>query len=485
MGDIAFQRGIDRNIAMTQTITIEPITRIEGHARVTLDLDDNNTISNGRLHVLEVRGFEKLLERMELLKMPLVTSRICGVCPAAHHLAAAIAIENGAGIEIPKRAALLRELLYLGHILHSHALSCFVLAGPDLLCGIDADPKKRNIFSLLSSAPDAAKKMLRLRSIGQSIVESVGGRGVHPVTVIAGGMASQPSPDDMRKIANWGTEALSLIDELYPVMAMALTNIAAVHEAGLINLPAMALSNNGTIDFLGGLCRIVDGSNAEIKNFEASAYAKHLVEHVAPGSYMKPVRLRGAQEQSYYVGPLARCMVNNAFSSPRATSLLTWFKEKCAKGVSSIDNIEARLIEMVHCAEKIQSIASNPIGEEPLSIEVIPRAGRYIGMVEAPRGVLIHDYTADDQGLISAANLIVATQNNYDAMNANIVNLARHFQGYNDENMLLNGIEFALRCFDPCLACATHAMGKMPMIVELRKNGAVINSLSREVKHGY
>jgi F420-non-reducing hydrogenase large subunit len=485
VGRLAGRRALKQEpTTMTQTITIEPVTRIEGHARVTLDLDDTSAVSGGRLHVLEVRGFEKLLEKMELLKMPLVTGRICGVCPAAHHLAAAIAIERGAGAIISKPATLLRELLYAGHILHSHALSCFVLAGPDLLNGINAEAKSRNVFSLLSSAPDAAKKMLRLRSIGQKIVELVGGRGVHPVTVVAGGMASRPAPDDMKTVAGWGSEALALIDELIPVMSAALAGISAVREAGRLSLPAMALSNGGTVDFLNGTCRVVDGAGGDLARFEASDYAGHLVEHVEPGSYMKSVRLRGSPEQSYYVGPLARAMVNASFSSPRANALLASFRKKCAGGVSAVDNIEARLIEMVHCAERIQAIASNPLQDEPLAVEVHPRAGRYIGMVEAPRGVLIHDYTADEAGLITAANLIVATQNNYDAMNTNIVNLARHFNGQKDENTLMNGVEFALRCFDPCLACATHAAGKMPMTVELRRNGRVVRTLVREVTHG-
>jgi F420-non-reducing hydrogenase large subunit len=468
---------------MIKTITIEPITRIEGHARVTLDVDEKNAVVDGRLHVLEVRGFEKLLEGMELLKMPIVTGRICGVCPAAHHLAAAIAIEQGSKTAIPEKAALLRELLYAGHILHSHALSCFVLTGPDLINGINAAPQTRNVFSLLASTPDAAKKMLRLRSIGQRIVECVGGRGVHPVTVIAGGMASEPTAEEMQKIAGWGAEALTLLHEIMPLMLEALSRIAEVREAGRMTIPAMALSNNGTVDFLKGTCVVMDNKGNAIGRFEAPDYAGHLIEHVAPGSYMKSVRLRGSPEKSYYVGPLARAMVNKSFSSPEATGLLAAFKKKCADGISAIDNIETRLIEMVHCAERIATIASMPHGNGPLSVPVIPSADHFFGMVEAPRGILIHDYTGEGSGLITAANLIVATQNNYDAMNGNITRLAQYFQPKNDNNALMNGVEFALRCFDPCLACATHAMGKMPLTIEVRRNGRVITTISREANN--
>lgn len=468
---------------MKQTITIEPITRIEGHARVTLDVDENDAIQAGHLHVLEVRGFEKLLEGMELYKMPLVTGRICGVCPAAHHLAAAIAIEQGAKAVLPEKAALLRELLYDGHILHSHALSCFVLTGPDLINGIGASPQTRNIFSLLASTPDIAKKMLRLRSIGQRIVETVGGRGVHPVTVIPGGIASEPTPEEMIKIAEWGKESLSLIEEIMPVMQQALAKIADVRDAGRLSGLAMALSNNGVVDFLKGKCVTVDLQGTVVERFEPADYASRLIEHVMPGSYMKTVHLRGSPEKSYCVGPLARSLVNNSFSTPKATGLLAALKTKFGKEPSAIDNIEVRLVEMVHCAERISEIAATPFNSKELSVTVMPRAGRYIGMVEAPRGILVHDYTADDTGHITAANMIVATQNNYDAMNDTITNLARHFKTKNDDAMLLNGVEFALRCFDPCLACATHAMGKMPLSIELRRQGHPVRTITREVRH--
>jgi F420-non-reducing hydrogenase large subunit len=178
-------------------------------------------------------------------------------------------------------------------------------------------------------------------------------------------------------------------------------------------------------------------------------------------------------------------MVNGLFSSPQATGLLAAFKNKCADGVSAIDNIEARLIEMVHCAERIETIASMPKNDGALSVPVSPAAGRFIGMVEAPRGILIHDYTTVENGLITAANLIVATQNNYDAMNGNITRLAQYFQPKNDNNALMNGVEFALRCFDPCLACATHAMGKMPLTIKVRRNGCVITTITREANNDH
>ncbi|HRW78579.1 MAG TPA: nickel-dependent hydrogenase large subunit, partial [Candidatus Sabulitectum sp.] len=192
-------------------LVIDPVTRIEGHARITLDIDDSGKVEKGHLQVLEIRGFEKLLEGMELFKMPLITARICGVCPAAHHMASVTAIENGLGVKITDTAKRLRELMYMGHILHSHALSNFVLTGPDLLQGLDAPHDQRNVFQLLKLQPEAVKKMLRLRSIGQRIVEIVGGRGVHPVTSIPGGLASAPSAEEMSNMTEWGGEALGIL----------------------------------------------------------------------------------------------------------------------------------------------------------------------------------------------------------------------------------------------------------------------------------
>jgi F420-non-reducing hydrogenase large subunit len=464
---------------MVKKMTIEPVTRIEGHAKITLDINDTDEILAGQLHVLEIRGFEKFVEQMELVKMPLITARICGVCPAAHHLAAVIAIENGCSISVDDNAKRLRELLYMGHILHSHALSCFVLVGPDILSGIGATPDKRNIFHLVSSNPDLAKKALKLRSIGQRIVEIVGGRGIHPVTAVAGGMASQPTNDEMKTIAQWGKEALVIVEELRPQVIEMLQKIKTVGSAATIDAFPLALSSSGRVDFLGGECRVVDKSLKEQRSFPADRYGDHLVEQVMPGSYMKAVHLKGSDQQRFFVGPLARLLVNDSFSTPKADSLLKDFKKSAQPRFSIIDMIEARLIEMVHCAERIAQIAEMPLDSGKLLKKFELKAGRSIGIVEAPRGILIHDYTSDSDGKITAANLIVATQNNYDAINGAITSLAKHFKPMKDETLLLNGIEFAVRCFDPCLSCATHSSGRVPMIIEVRKNGKTIHKIAR------
>lgn len=266
---------------MTTTITLEPITRIEGHAKITLDLNDAGAIEKGHLHVLEIRGFEKLVEGMELGKMPLITGRICGICPAAHHLAAVIAIESGCNVTIPPEAKLLRELLYMGHILHSHALSCFVLVGPDLFRTTD-NKSSESIFNLLSSSPELAKKALRIRSIGQKTVEKVGGRGIHPITAIPGGMASRPSAEDMSSINQWGSEALALLSELYPVLTEKIAALETLRESTNLSMKAAALSSEETLDFLSGNAHIVGLDGSPPVTFTAANYSDHLREHVMP-----------------------------------------------------------------------------------------------------------------------------------------------------------------------------------------------------------
>lgn len=463
---------------MSTTLTVDPVTRIEGHAKILLDLDDNGVVQRGHLQVLEIRGFEKLLEKMELFRMPQVTGRICGVCPAAHHLASVIAIENGLGVEVPDTARMLRDILYAGHLLHSHALSTFVLIGPDVTLGVGSDPAERNIFGLLKAHPDVAKSALRLRSIGQRIVEIVGGRGVHPVAAVPGGMASIPSEEQWSQMAAWGQEALALVADLSSVLLVKLADLADAAAAAGLPFRSLAFSNGGTVDFVRGEIVVVDDTGREELRFAPADYANHLVEHVMPGSYMKAVALRGQPEKEFMVGPLARLNVNSHFSTPKADGLLQEYRARRGTATSPLAYIEARVLEMVHCAEKVASLATTPRPTEPARVPTHPKGGRYIGAIEAPRGLLVHDYTADADGRIVSANLIVATQNNYRAIDASIGALAKHFKPKGDE-ALKNGMEFALRCFDPCLSCATHAAGRMPLEIVERHNGVTIRVIRR------
>ncbi|MCD4708199.1 MAG: Ni/Fe hydrogenase subunit alpha [Candidatus Sabulitectum sp.] len=461
-------------------LVINPVTRIEGHAKITLDIDDAGKVNQGHLQVLEIRGFEKLLEGMELFKMPLITARICGVCPAAHHMAAVTAIENGLGVKITDTAGRLRELMYMGHILHSHALSTFVLAGPDLLLGLDASHEQRNIFELLRLKPDAAKKMLRLRSIGQRVVEIVGGRGVHPVTSIPGGLTSAPSAEEMTSMASWGSEAVDLLDQLSIVITEALKKLEDIRDSLDIPFSSMSLTDNGKVTFFESPCVVMNPSGKTDPVFDSGDYAGYLTEHSMPGSYMKSVMLRDG-DRPFFVGPLARLNVNDSFITPKADNLLAAYRTKKHPRTSALDYVEARFIEMVYCAERIEELSAKG-ADENLMVGATPGAGTFIGMVEAPRGTLIHEYRTDDEGILTDANLIVATQNNYAAIDHCITGMASKYAGTGQDELLMSSVEFALRCFDPCLACATHASGQMPMVVEIRENGTIVRTISRGVK---
>jgi F420-non-reducing hydrogenase large subunit len=463
---------------MTTTVTLDPVTRIEGHAKITLDCDDSDSVIRAHLHVLELRGFEKLVEGMECAKMPLITGRICGVCPAAHHLASVIAIEHGCGTVIPEEAHLLRSLLYMGHILHSHALSCFILTGPDLFSK-ETTGNQRSIFRMLADNPDLSKKALRLRSIGQKIVEKVGGRGIHPVTALPGGMSHHPGPEDMATMLGWGKEALDLLDSLYPVMTEKLSELASLRETTALSQQTVALSHCGTVSYLEGDATVQNAEGGTTDTFTADNYDQFLTEHIMPGSYMKSVRF--VNGGSYFVGPLARLLVNDHFTTPKADALLAEFKKESADRRTAFDAIEARCIEMVHCAERIVALCTASVPDVPLQVPVSIGKGTFRSMIEAPRGILIHDYTTDDRGRIAAANLIVATQNNYDAIDATITALARNCKTTGDEENLFSAMEFGIRCFDPCLSCATHVAGRMGIRIELRRNDTVFRTLTRGV----
>jgi len=465
---------------MGSRIVVNPVTRIEGHAKIILEIEDSGELKSGHMQVLEIRGFEKLLQGMELLKMPQMTARLCGVCPAAHHLVATAAIEQGMGVTPPPDARLLRELLYAGHVVHSHALSNFVLTGPDILLGINAPADQRNVFNLLAIDPELSKKLLRIRSIGQRTVELVGGRGVHPVTAIPGGMASRPNAEKLELMAGWGEEATGSLEEVIGILKPKLEELAPLRGATQLPYHSLALSNNGTVDLLDGEWVVVDPEGNEERRFAGPDYGDNLVEHVMPGSYMKSVQLKNPGPENFFVGPLARLNVNSKMTTPKAQAHLDRFRASGKPRLSAVDFIEARLIDMLNCAERINAIAGGELGDGPVKVNVpAVKAGRYVGVIEAPRGILVHDYTTDDDGRITDVNLIVATQNNYDAIDSAVEGLARHYLPENDDEQLLNGVEFAMRCFDPCLACATHTAGRMPMIVEVRRGNELVRTIRR------
>ncbi len=470
---------------MGKTIKIDPVTRIEGHARVMIDTADDGSVENAYMIVNELRGFERILVGMEADKMPLITARICGVCPTAHHLAAVKALDHAAGAEPPPAAKKLRELMYMGHFIHSHALSLFVLSGPDLLFGIDGPPAHQNVVGMVAAQPEVTKRALRLRTLGQKINEIIGGRGVHPVTAVAGGVSCRLGDEQFDELRSIADECLTLAPELGAVAKQLLGKQLEEHPDLLqkMELPTwyMGTVADGMLNFYDGKIRVM-ANTGEIKTeFDIASYADFINERAVDWSYMKEVFFNfQGEEQLYRVNPLARVNVCDTITTPQAQTELTQFREQYGRPChNTVLQIYARLIELIYACERARELANDPDIRGESRVPMQFKAGRGIGHVEAPRGTLIHDYEIDSGGIIRSANLIVATQQNYAAINRSLKQAADKFIAQNDE-AVLNGLEYTIRCYDPCLSCATHAIGQMDMDVEIRNNGTVTRRIGRK-----
>lgn len=472
---------------MTQTITIDPVTRIEGHAKVVLELSDGGEVEFAGLVIPELRGFERILVGMEAAEMPLITARICGVCPSAHHLAAVKAVESAFGVDPPPAAKLQRELLYMGHFIHSHAVHLFALAGPDLVLGVRGDAKKRGIAAVAEAAPEVAKKALRLRTLGQKINELLGGRGVHPITAVVGGMAAPMTVEARDSARMMAAESLSLEAELHGVLEGLLDKLLLDMPELVTDKLALPSCYLGTVkdekvNFYDGLIRIVDESGKKLLDFDVKDYDKYLVERPVDWSYTKPVYLKAAagvpDGTLYRVSNLARLNCAENMETPGADAALQEFRAQYPRPCHlTFLHLATRLIELQYACENAVRIVEHPdlLKENRVSVKV--KAGRGVGHVEAPRGTLIHDFTVDGNGIVREANLLVATQQNFAAINQTILQTVNLF-GVKDD-ALLDGVEFGIRLYDPCLSCATHAVGKMPLEVVVKRDGRVLRHLSR------
>jgi coenzyme F420-reducing hydrogenase alpha subunit len=467
---------------MGRTITINPVTRIEGHAKVTVELGDDGSVQGALLHVLEFRGFERFVQGMHVEKMPTVTSRICGTCPHAHHLAAAKAVDAVFGIEIPPAAKLLRELLNAGSIIHSHAIHFFALAGPDLIMGLDAAPEKRNLVALLAVAPELGKKALRLRSIGQRIAEEVGGRGTHPVTCVAGGMASGITAETRQLLLSMAEEAVTLTQDVTAAGLDAITKNDSLIRTFHQPVHDMATVNQGALDCYDGALRLNDPEGKTVREFAASDYKDVMVEEALPYSYAKQILLKvnGDGGLPYRVGPLARLNCVDNIGTPLAQAAFETFRGRWGRPCHfTAAQHHARLVEILHHAEKAVAILKNDtIMSSPLRNPVRGTPKRAISHVEAPRGLLIHDFDVDKNANVTAANLLVATQHNIASINQTVKAAAEKFLTASDDS-LTNGIEFAIRCWDPCLSCSTHAVGQMPLELNVVHNGTTLRRILR------
>lgn len=467
---------------MTRVVEIDPVTRIEGHAKVHLELGDSGSVEAAFLHILEFRGFERFVQGVQVELMPTLTTRVCGTCPHAQHLVAAKTVDRVFSAPPPRAGVMLRELLNCGSMIHSHGIHFFVLAGPDLFLGIDAPPAKRSLVGLLEAAPELAGKVLRLRSIGQKICEIVGGRGTHPVTAVGGGMAAPLNAHARETLKRLAAEGLELAK-----LAVAAGKQALDRDPKLLSALPLAVANLGTVrdggalDLYDGALRLRRADGTDALEFEAQDYAKHLYEEALPYSYGKQTLFRdGATPIPYRVGPLARVNAADRIDTPLAAAELAELKARFgAPTPLTVVGHYARLVELLHCAEKAvlllddDEIASPHVRTKPSGT---PRNA--IAHVEAPRGVLIHDYGVDANGVVQTANFIVATQHNISSINSSIRQAAELFHDQPDE-VLLNGVEFAIRCYDPCLSCSTHAVGAMPIEVAITRQGRLVRTASR------
>jgi NAD-reducing hydrogenase large subunit len=460
---------------MSQTITIDPVTRLEGHGKITIQLNDKGEVNDAHFHVTQVRGFERFSEGRPFYEMPSLMARICGICPVSHLIASAKACEAIMSVRIPHTAAQLRRMLNLAQMVQSHALSFFYLASPDLLLGMEADPKTRNILGVAAAKPELGRAGVGLRRFGQSIIELLGDKRVHPGWVVPGGVTEPLSAAKRDKI-------LAMIPEAYAGVNLALSAYKQIANAfkGEIevfaNFPSNYLSlinEDESIEFTDGALRLVDAKCKIIEDgMSAAHYAEVIGEAVEPYSYTKFAYYKplGYPEGSYRVGPLARLNIVKSMGTPKAEKEFAEFKQ-LAKGPveSSFHYHHARLVEMLYGIEKIEEILADP---RILDKHVRATAGvnrlEGQGQAEAPRGVLHHNYKVDDDGKITWANLVIATGQNNKAMNLGVLQAARHYvkNGKFTEG-ILNRVEAVVRTFDPCLSCSTHAIGQMPLEIRL------------------
>ncbi len=460
----------------TRRIAIDPITRIEGHGKITLLLDDDNHIHEARLHIVEFRGFEKFIQGRPYWEVPFFVQRLCGICPVSHQLAAAKAVDQLAGVDqLTPSATKLRRLLHFGQILQSHALHFFHLTSPDFLFGFGSDPLQRNIVGVLEKHPEIAMQGIKLRKYGQQIIEAITGKRVHGTGTLPGGMNKPLTTDwrdaliaDIENILQWSGQAVQLNEQIHT------TN---PEHAGFATLSTNYLSQtgaNGELEFYhGGLrARYPDGELI-FDQFDYCDYQQILREEVRAWSYMKfPYLTRLGKVQGWYrVGPLARINNCDRIATPLAEAARKRFKAHGAGGPvhDTLAYHWARMIEVLHCAESIQILLHDPdITGTDLIAEKGDRRNEGIGVIEAPRGTLFHHYQVNDEGIVTKANLIVSTTSNNQAMNESIRSVANHYlDGREITEALLNHLEVAVRAYDPCLSCATHALGKMPLHVEL------------------
>jgi len=460
---------------MTQKITIDQVTRIEGHARVDIFLNDDGSVSDARVAVTQFRGFEKFVEGRPFYEMPSLTARTCGICPVSHLIAASKACDHILSVRIPPPAIALRRILNLGQLIQSHALNFFYLSAPDLLLGMDAPVEKRNIFGLAEKDLQLVRDGIRLRQFGQQVIERLAGKRIHPTWVVPGGVSSPLTPQVRESILADIPEVLGIIRRTLDWFKPNL-NQYAEYIRTFANFPSLFLgivSRDGKLEHYHGHIRVVTPRGSILDDtLNTHDYMNYIGEAVEPWSYLKSPYYKpmGYPDGMYRVGPLARLNIASETGTPLADQELAEFHclDKGAV-LSSFHYHYARLIEILYAIEMIEELLHDP---EILSTNVRATAGvnslEGVGVIEAPRGTLFHHYRVNEDGLVQWANMIIASGNNNLAMNKGVLQVARYYVKADKlQEGMLNRVEAVIRAFDPCLACSTHAVGQMPLRLNL------------------
>lgn len=473
---------------MPKTITIDPVTRIEGHAKITIHLDDAGNVEDAQFHVTQFRGFEKLIEGRPFSEMPGIMARICGICPVSHLVASAKACDALLAVDIPPTAAMLRRIMNYAQFVQSHALSFFHLASPDFLLGMDSDVAARNIFGVAAAKPELAKDGIGLRRFGQQVIETLGGKRIHPAWVVRGGVSAALSEEKRDAILAGIPEAYGAVMRTLDWYRDAFGKYQA-EIATFANFPSLYMgltTRNGELEFYDGDLRIMDAAGNVIEDrLDQQHYYEYIEEAVEPHSYLKYPYFKpmGYPQGSYRVGPLARLNLCERAGTPLADQELQQFRKLDDGPVqSSFHYHYARLIEILFCLERMEQHLNDPAVLDT-HVRAVAEANRLegVGVSEAPRGTLLHHYRIDEHGQMQWANLIIATGNNNYAMNRGVQQVAKHFvRADKIEEGMLNRVEAVIRTYDPCLSCSTHALGQMPMRIELRgPDGTLLDTATR------
>ena len=464
-------------VSNDKRIVIEPVTRVEGHGKVTILLDEDNKVTQARMHIVEFRGFERFVLGRMFWEVPVMIQRLCGICPVSHHLAAAKAMDIIAGVDkLTPAAEKLRRLMHYGQYFQSHALHFFHLASPDLLFGFDADVAIRNVIGVAAKFPELAKQGIFMRKYGQEVIKATAGKKVHGTAAIPGGINKNLSIaerdvllKDVDQMMEWSRGALKIAKD-YTV-----ENLETVAPFGSFDSNHLTiLREDGALDLYDGNLRAIDFEGNKIfDNVPPADYHKVLTEEVKPWSYMKfPfINSIGPEDGWYRVGPLARINACDFIDTSEAEAAR---KEFMAVTNNRPNNITmayhwTRMIELLHSMEKIQELLNDPDLQSDDLVVTGERRREGAAIVEAPRGTLFHHYEVDENDQVTMANLIVSTTSNNEPMNRAVAKVAQdHISGKAEiTEGLLNHVEVAIRAYDPCLSCATHALGKMPLHVTL------------------